>query len=150
MNDDPDQASGRSADEGAAAAMLELWEELELRREPAGLAYRTLVLLEHLGRLTPGRLARLLSVPATSLSRVIAQLVRAGLVVSAPAPGDGRGKVVTATHAGRRLLAEMRAERLAEPLPLVEEHAEDEAVRAGLDSLLAVLRRVLRDRDAGH
>ncbi|MFJ5934055.1 MarR family transcriptional regulator [Streptomyces sp. NPDC093071] len=150
MNDDPDQASGLSADEEAAAAMLELWEELELRREPVGLAYRTLVLLEQLGRLTPGRLARLLSVPAASLSRVTAKLAQAGLVVSAPAPGDGRGKIVTATRSGRRLLAEMRAERLAEPSPLLAEHAEDEAVRAGLDGLLAALRRSLRDRAGGH
>ncbi|KOX28647.1 hypothetical protein ADL06_13680 [Streptomyces sp. NRRL F-6491] len=128
---------------------MELWEDLELRREPTGLAYRILVLLEHFGRLAPGRLAQLLSVPTTSLSRVTAQLAQAGLVASAPTPGDGRGRIVTATGAGRRLLAEMRAERLAEPSPLLPDHGEDEAVRAGLAGLLAALQRSLRDRD-GH
>ncbi|MFE8938022.1 MarR family transcriptional regulator [Streptomyces sp. NPDC007872] len=147
MNDDPDQASSPSADEEAAAAMLELWEDLERRREPAGLAYRILVLLDHFGRLTPGRLAHLLSVPTTSLSRVTAKLAQTGLVASAPTPGDGRGRIVTATRAGRRLLAEMRAERLTEPSLLLPDHAEDEAVRAGLVGLLAALQSSLRDRD---
>ncbi|MEW1905143.1 MarR family transcriptional regulator [Streptomyces sp. NPDC086147] len=150
MNDDPDQASGLSADEEAAAAMLEWWENLELRREPAGLAYRILVLLEHFGQLPPGRLAQLLSVPATSLSRVTAKLAQAGLVTSALTPGDGRGRIVTATRAGRQLLTEMRAERLAKPSSLLPEHAENEAVRAGLTSLLAALQRSLRDHDGDY
>ncbi len=168
MNDEPDRASGPSDNESglldeesglpdedpglpddaeAVAAMLQLWEDLELRREPASLAYRTLVLLEHFGRLPPGRLARLLSVPSTSLSRVTAKLTQAGLVVGAPAPGDGRVRIVTATPAGRLLLAEMRAERLAGPSPLLPDRAEGEAVRAGLTGLRTALRLLLRDRD---
>ncbi|WP_051716342.1 MarR family transcriptional regulator [Streptomyces bikiniensis] len=147
MNDDPDQTSGPSADAEATAAMLEWWEDLELRREPTGLAHRILVLLEHFGRLSPGGLARLLHIPTTSLSRMTAQLARAGLVTSAPAPGDGRGRIVTATPAGLQLLAELRAERLAEPSPLLPEHAENEAVRAGLAGLLAALHKSLRDHD---
>ncbi|MFE6462302.1 MarR family transcriptional regulator [Streptomyces cinereoruber] len=147
MNDDPDQTSGPSADEEATTAMLELWENLELRREPAGLAHRILVLLEHFGRLSPGRLAQLLRVPATSLSRMTAKLAQAGLVTSAPAPGDGRGRIVTATRAGRQLLADMRAERLTEPSPLLPGHAENEAVRAGLAGLLAALHRSLCDHE---
>ncbi|MFF5635739.1 MarR family transcriptional regulator [Streptomyces sp. NPDC012825] len=148
MNDDPDDAVDPSADEAATTAeVLRLWEALELGQEPASLAYRVLTLLERFGRTSPGEVAHLLAVSSTSMSRLTAQLTQDGLVVSTPAPGDGRSKVISVTPAGKLLLDELRAERLtALVLFLPSASADSEAARDGVASLRDVLRRRLQDR----
>ncbi|MFE5513071.1 hypothetical protein ACFQ9J_21300 [Streptomyces sp. NPDC056529] len=94
------------------AALLRLWENLEIRHDPVSLAYRVLTLLERFGPMPPGRAARLLSVSDTSISRLAAQMTQGGLMTSTAASSDGRGRVLAMAPAGHLLLGELRAERL--------------------------------------
>ncbi|MFI9122394.1 hypothetical protein ACIGW0_23890 [Streptomyces bikiniensis] len=113
MNDDPDSTADLPAREAdATAALLGLWEGLEIRHDPVSLVYRVPTLPERFGRMPPGRAARLLSVSDTSMSRLAAQMVQGGPVTSTAASSDGRGRVLAVTQAGHLLLGELRAERL--------------------------------------
>jgi DNA-binding MarR family transcriptional regulator len=58
-----------------------------------------------------GRLAAAEAVNPTMLSRVLSRLEGEGLVARAPDPGDARCTLVSATPAGERLVARMRARR---------------------------------------
>lgn len=67
-------------------------------------------LYEH-GPMTPGGLAARERVQPPSMTRVIASLAEAGLVVRAPHPTDGRQIIVSLTDAGRALLADETSAR---------------------------------------
>ncbi|SDC75521.1 DNA-binding transcriptional regulator, MarR family [Rhodococcus tukisamuensis] len=67
-------------------------------------------LYEH-GPMTPGGLAARERVQPPSMTRVIASLADAGLVVRAPHPTDGRQIIVSLTDAGRALLADETSAR---------------------------------------
>lgn len=59
------------------------------------------------GGVRPFEVQDRLLLPQYGLSRLIARLEAAGLVIRAPSPADGRGQVVTLTDEGRRLRAAM-------------------------------------------
>lgn len=59
------------------------------------------------GPITPGEVGAQLALAPQSLTRPLAALERAGLVVRTPDPADGRGALLSATERGRRA---MRAE----------------------------------------
>ena len=63
------------------------------------------------GPLRAGDLATAEALNPTMLSRVLAHLEEAGLVVRAADPGDGRASRAAATPAGRRLVGRLRARR---------------------------------------
>lgn len=67
-------------------------------------------LYEH-GPMTPGGLAARERVQPPSMTRVIASLADAGLVVRAPHPTDGRQIIVSLTDTGRALLADETSAR---------------------------------------
>jgi DNA-binding MarR family transcriptional regulator len=65
------------------------------------------------GPLTLGALARAEQVRPPTMTRIVAALVRAGLIVREASPADGRAVLVRATAAGRKLLEEGRDRRTA-------------------------------------
>jgi DNA-binding MarR family transcriptional regulator len=83
-----------------------------------------LAALDRHGAMTPGELAEHEKVQPPSMTRVIAALVEAGLVMRAPHPTDRRQVVLSTTQAGRDLVSKARrrrdawlAKRLAELTP---------------------------------
>lgn len=96
--------------------------------------------VERHGPLTPSELAARERIQRPTATRLVARLDELGLIVSAPAPGDARSRLLSVTPDGRALLAEMRtrkdaflARRLRE-LP-----AEDRATLARAADLLEAL-----------
>ncbi|EME17590.1 MarR family winged helix-turn-helix transcriptional regulator [Rhodococcus triatomae] len=78
-------------------------------------------------------LALSLCVSQSALSRQIADLVDAGLVVRRPDPDDGRASLVEVTDAGRRILADskaLRAENLRERLATWTQGEAEDALTA--------------------
>ncbi|MET9933346.1 MULTISPECIES: MarR family transcriptional regulator [unclassified Streptomyces] len=140
MDDDPDSTADLPAHEAdASAALLRLWENLEIRHDPVSLVHRVLTLLERFGRMPPGRAARLLSVSDTSMSRLVAQMARGGLVTSTAASSDRRSRVLAMTQAGRLLLGELRAEHLETlmrhiPPGVIDSEAARDGLSAGDDT----------------
>ncbi|MFB8101095.1 hypothetical protein ACFUJ0_05815 [Streptomyces sp. NPDC057242] len=152
MNDDPDSTADLPDREAEViAALLRLWENLEIRHDPASLVYRLLTLLERSGPMPPGRAARLLSVPDTSISRLTARTARAGPVASTAASGDGRGRALAMTEAGRSLLGELRAERLETLMRhvvpgVLDVRAAEDPLATGDDASLRQSRKPRTDR----
>ena len=82
-----------------------------------------------------------LSVP--TLSRVVAGLVEHGFVVRVPDPDDARAAQLTATGAGRELLAGLRSTRVAELAARLD--GLDPADRAALIAAGPALDRLVTD-----
>lgn len=86
---------------------------IEARLKAAGMPplawYDALWELERAGApgLRPVALERRMLLPQYGLSRLLARLEAEGLVARCPAPGDGRGVIVTATAKGRALRRRM-------------------------------------------
>ena len=114
---------------------------------PDGLKVPHFAVLNHLVRLgdgkSPLRLARAFQVTKSTMTNTLQRLEARGLIEVAPDPGDGRGKLVFLTSAGRRMrqrsiealapvLAEVEAllghEALVRTLPVLQ------ALRAHLDA----------------
>ena len=72
-----------------------------------------LAAIEQNGSMTPGELADHEKVQPPSMTRVIAYLEERGLVERRPHPTDGRQVVLSATEAGRSMLAESRRHKAA-------------------------------------
>jgi len=68
---------------------------------------RVLYELGHRDGLTAAVLGRELGLDPAYLSRILRRFVRAGLVVRAPDPADGRGRLVALTGAGREAFARL-------------------------------------------
>ena len=102
-----------------------------------------LATVERHGPLHLGELAGLEGVAPPTLTRVVARLEEAGLVVRAPDPADGRSSVVTITRRGKGALAGVRGARAAFLARRIEALAEDD--RALLAAALPVLDRLLED-----
>ena len=102
-----------------------------------------LATIERHGPLTPSELAERERVQRPTVTRVLARLEEAGLIVRAGDPADRRSSLVTVSPAGRELLAVLRtrkdaylARRLAALSP------ED---REALDRAAAILERMLEE-----
>ena len=93
-------------------------------------------------RLTMGQLGSVAAVSRTRVSRVVDDLVRAGLVARAPNPDDGRSALAALTPAGRATL------RRAAPTYVAAVHREfaDHLTARETEVLAAALRKVLGAR----
>ncbi|MBB5434391.1 bifunctional helix-turn-helix transcriptional regulator/GNAT family N-acetyltransferase [Nocardiopsis composta] len=104
--------------------------------------------LLHRGRSETSDLRRAMDIDAGQLSRVLARLESAGLVVRAPSPADGRKNTVELTPAGARAAALMDARADAKIGGLLAPLTPGE--RARLTGALAAVRELLApDRPAG-
>lgn len=102
-----------------------------------------LAVVVHAGRLRMSDLAVFEEVSRPTITRVAAELQGLGLIVRHPDPADGRVAWLTASDAGRRLLAEGQARRIA---PLAAAVAALPAERrAALAGGLAVLEGLLAE-----
>jgi DNA-binding MarR family transcriptional regulator len=102
-----------------------------------------LATIERHGPLTPSELAVRERVQRPTVTRVLARLEAAGLVVRATDPGDRRSCLVTVSPEGRELLSVLRTRKdayLARRLSALS--AEDRDV---LDRAAAVLERMLEE-----
>ena len=92
------------------------------------------------GPIRLGDLARAEQVRAPTMTRLVQELEKSGLVRRAPDPADGRAMRIAATGRGRRLLMEGRKRRVGElekrikALPM----AERRALQAALDVIEAL------------
>lgn len=101
-----------------------------------------LATLDRDGPLTPGALAALERVRPPSMTRVLAELERRGLVLRSPHPTDGRQVLVATTEEAREQLAADRRQREAW---LLEQFADlTDAQRQALQTALPILERLAR------
>jgi DNA-binding MarR family transcriptional regulator len=94
------------------------------------------------GPLSLGALARAEQVRPPTITRVVAQLERVGLVAREPDPEDGRVQRVRATAKGRKVLEAGRARRVASLTALIDALAPAEL--ATLERASELLERLLR------
>jgi DNA-binding MarR family transcriptional regulator len=89
------------------------------------------------GPLRPGDLARLESVAAPTMTRIIADLENRGLVVRSSDPVDGRAFFIEATPSGTEAVLQARAQRAAMVAQLLEECTEEQvlAISGALEGL---------------
>ena len=102
-----------------------------------------LAVVVHAGRLRMSDLAAFEEVSRPTITRVAAELLGLGLISRDTDPDDGRVAWLAATDAGRRLLAEGQARRIAPLAAAVAALPADR--RAALADGLAVLESVLAD-----
>jgi DNA-binding MarR family transcriptional regulator len=118
-----------------------------VRREDAatGLSAARLSALSVLvfgGDRTVGQLAAAEQVRSPTMSGLVAQMEREGLVERRPSADDGRSVVVSATEQGRRVLHEGRRRRVAALAERLAGLDDDEV--ALLDEAAALLERISR------
>jgi DNA-binding MarR family transcriptional regulator len=91
------------------AAMSRVEAALKAADLPPLAWYEALVELDRAGPcgVRPFALEEILQQPQYGLSRLLARLEAAGLVLRATCPGDGRGQIVAITDAGRQMLQRM-------------------------------------------
>ncbi|HEX5087335.1 MAG TPA: MarR family transcriptional regulator [Nocardioides sp.] len=94
-------------------------------------------------RLTMGQLGSVAAVSRTRVSRVVDELVRAGLVAREPNPDDGRSAFAALTPAGRAVLRKAAPTYLA----AVQREFADHLTTREAEVLAGALRKVL-DADA--
>ena len=102
-----------------------------------------LAVVVHAGRLRMSDLAAFEEVSRPTITRVAAELQGLGLIVRESDPADGRVAWLTATDAGRALLAEGQARRIAPLATAVSALPDDQ--RAALAEGLTVLEGLLAD-----
>jgi DNA-binding MarR family transcriptional regulator len=102
-----------------------------------------LATIERHGPLTPSELAVRERVQRPTVTRVLARLEEAGLVLRAGDPADRRSCLVSISGEGRELLAEARTRKDAYLARRLESLSE--ADRAALDRAAAVLERMLEE-----
>ena len=83
---------------------LEILGAGDLRGEISAAQYRMLTVVQKRGPLSLGKVARILGTAQSTTSEMAARAMKAGLVVKARGPYDGRVVVVELTDAGRQLL----------------------------------------------
>jgi DNA-binding MarR family transcriptional regulator len=69
--------------------------------------------VERHGPMTPSEVASRERIQRPTVTRVLARLEEQGLIERMPDPRDGRSSLVTASKAGRELLAELRTRKTA-------------------------------------
>ena len=90
-------------------------------------------------RLTMGQLGSVAAVSRTRVSRVVDELVRAGMVARQPNPDDGRSAFAVLTPAGRAALRKAAPTYLA----AVQREFADHLTAREADALASALRKVL-------
>ena len=103
---------------------------------------RCLTFLVVEGSATPHLLSELLGVSPATTTGLVDRLVRAGMVDRAPDSRDGRGKVLSPTRDGVRVVRRLMASDVETDATLLQALTAEEldALRRGLAGLLRVLR----------
>ena len=99
--------------------------------------------VERHGPMTPSELAARERIQRPTATRVLARLEEQGLIERTPDPRDGRSSLVTATTAGRELLAALRTRKTAFLASRIETLSADE--RATLERAADILERMLAE-----
>ena len=99
--------------------------------------------VERHGPLIPSELAARERIQRPTATRVLARLEEQGLIERTPDPRDGRSSLVTATTAGRELLAALRTRKTAFLASRIETLSADE--RATLERAADILERMLAE-----
>lgn len=112
--------------------------DIKLNLSPA--RFSVLASLVFHGRANVGELAAFERVRRPSMTRLVRDMERTGLVRRAEDPSDGRGVLVAVTAKGRNLLGRARQRKIE----IVRRHlqAESPAVRRALVAVLASLSRL--------
>jgi DNA-binding MarR family transcriptional regulator len=97
--------------------------------------------VERHGPLTPSEVATRERIQRPTVTRVLARLEEQGLIERMPDPRDGRSSLVTASRAGRDLLAELRTRKTAFLAHRIEGLEAEE--RATLARAADILERML-------
>lgn len=150
----PSAGPGRDAGADAAVALadrlhsaaIHLLRRLRVEDEASGLTAPRLSALSVIvfrGPLTLGELATAEQVRPPTISRLVRELEREGLVTRTGDPADRRIQRVAATSAGARLLREGRTRRVAALAAALRALAV--ADRRSLEAAIPILERVVRD-----
>ena len=99
--------------------------------------------VERHGPMTPSELAARERIQRPTATRVVARLAEEGLVERTPSPQDGRCALLSATPAGRALLAEQRTRKTAFLASRLE--GLDSEDRAALERAAGILERMLAE-----
>jgi DNA-binding MarR family transcriptional regulator len=105
-----------------------------------------LVTIDIYGPLTPSELAERERVKRPTATRILANLVRLGLVSRTPDPADGRASLVATTASGRTLLRRLRTRKNAYLARRLRDLDRDEVET--LERAAAILERLL-DEERG-
>ncbi len=98
------------------------------------------------GPVPPTRLSTVLRVPPTSITRYVARLVGAGLLVRVSNADDGRSYLLELSSEGRAKVQEI-APRFRAIVADLEEHADVRAIEVALVQLEEAAKAVTVDRD---
>ena len=99
--------------------------------------------VERHGPLTPGEVAMRERIERPTATRVLARLEEQGLIDRMPDVRDGRSSLLTASKAGRDLLAELRTRKTAFLAARIEDLDADD--RATLERAAVILERMLAE-----
>jgi DNA-binding MarR family transcriptional regulator len=99
--------------------------------------------IEHHGPLTPGEVAARERIQRPTATRVLARLEEQGLIDRMPDVRDRRSSLLTASNAGRDLLAELRTRKTAFLASRIERLEPDE--QATLERAADILERMLAE-----
>jgi DNA-binding MarR family transcriptional regulator len=99
--------------------------------------------IERHGPLTPGEVATRERIQRPTATRVLARLEEQGLIDRMPDVRDGRSSLLTASEAGRDLLAELRTRKTAFLASRIEDLADED--RATLERAADILERMLAE-----
>lgn len=97
--------------------------------------YAVLSVIGVMRALSPTELAALLRIPPTTISRLVARVVDAGLALRSPNPADGRSYLLELTEEGRAVVRTIvpRVRRLVEELAARADVVEIEAALVSLE-----------------
>jgi DNA-binding MarR family transcriptional regulator len=99
--------------------------------------------IERHGPLTPGEVATRERIQRPTATRVLARLEEQGLIDRMPDVRDGRSSLLTASTAGRDLLAELRTRKTAFLAARIEDLDDED--RATLERAAGILERMLAE-----
>jgi DNA-binding MarR family transcriptional regulator len=99
--------------------------------------------IERHGPLTPGEVATRERIQRPTATRVLARLEEQGLIDRMPDVRDGRSSLLTASKAGRDLLAELRTRKTAFLAARIEDLDDED--RATLERAAGILERMLAE-----
>ena len=102
-----------------------------------------LATVERHGPMTPSELATRERIQRPTVTRILARLEEAGLVLRTPDPHDRRSSLVTVTAGGRALLEELRTRKTAYLARRLEGLSPED--RATLERAATILERVLAE-----
>ena len=102
-----------------------------------------LATVERHGPMTPSELATRERIQRPTVTRILARLEEAGLVLRTPDPHDRRSSLVTVTAEGRALLEELRTRKTAYLARRLEGLSPED--RATLERAATILERVLAE-----